>query len=229
MHMFFWWDYIVKNFLIYNVNISSILQLVITCLGMVLVTIFFEWLKLLQAKVRQKRILLTQRHLQSMCPPNENDSLIPTAGALSPDQPSTSAGTGTTNVITSQSSISPSLALTERDRVFHFATDMSLWVTQNILGYLLMLVVMLYNGYIVIGIVVGSAVGYFFCGPTLIRLNIENCRAMRNTFCMADCSEPDKTALLGSSTINMVNQRVLDTPPICHQTTVTAEIVSDAR
>lgn len=194
MHMFFWWDYILKNFLIYNVNISSILQLVITCLGLMLVTIFFEWLKLLQAKVRQKRILLTQRHLQSICPPNENDSLMSTV-ARSLDQPSTSAGTAP-NVTTSQTSISPSFALTQRDRVFHFATDMSLWVGQNILGYLLMLVVMLYNGYIVIAIVVGSAVGYFLCGPTLIRLNIENCRAMRNTFCMADCSEPGKLTII---------------------------------
>lgn len=70
--------------------------------------------------------------------------------------------------------------------------DVVIWITSYNLGYLLMLTIMLYNGWIFISVVIGSGIGYFIFGQRFMKLNLQNCQLLRSTFCMPNCSEPGK-------------------------------------
>lgn len=48
------------------------------------------------------------------------------------------------------------------------------WIGHTILGYMLMLSVMTYNGYIAISLIIGAGIGYWIFGRTLIQLNLEH-------------------------------------------------------
>lgn len=55
-----------------------------------------------------------------------------------------------------------------------------IFLLHNSLGYGLMLVVMLYNGYMFIAIVFGMGLGYFIFGHISMKINMENVQARRN-------------------------------------------------
>lgn len=69
-------------------------------------------------------------------------------------------------------------------------SDVLVWFNIQILGFLLMLVVMLYNGWMVIVLILGSTTGYFIFGPRFMKINLENCQTIRETFCSSSCPEP---------------------------------------
>lgn len=71
-------------------------------------------------------------------------------------------------------------------------TDLCLWLSQQCIGYVLMLSVMIYNVYLVIAIVLGYALGYFLFGQTAVKIKLKNCQVKRDTFCMSDCGDPGK-------------------------------------
>lgn len=52
--------------------------------------------------------------------------------------------------------------------------EISLYVVQVVLGYLLMLTVMTYNVYVSLSILLGVAVGYTFFGQMLIEKRLKN-------------------------------------------------------
>lgn len=66
------------------------------------------------------------------------------------------------------------------------------WTIHVVLGYILMLTVMTFNGYMTIVLAIGSGIGYFVFGPILIDLNIKKFQKQRkvvqdNTQC-TDCT-----------------------------------------
>lgn len=75
MHIYFWSDTKIENFLFYGYNILTIVALVATCIGLLALGIFMEWLGLVQAKIRHKELVERQQQLQRICP-TESDSLI---------------------------------------------------------------------------------------------------------------------------------------------------------
>lgn len=81
--MSFWWDYKTNNFLFWGYNISSITIFILTCYGLLLLGFGFEWIKILQAKVRHSGFHMT--HLRTPCP-GESDALL-----TNNQEPSTSA------------------------------------------------------------------------------------------------------------------------------------------
>lgn len=50
------------------------------------------------------------------------------------------------------------------------------WSLHTTLGYILMMAVMTYNGYITIALVIGGCFGYWIFGPTLVQLNMQHFR-----------------------------------------------------
>lgn len=58
--------------------------------------------------------------------------------------------------------------------------DVSLFGFHNSLTYGLMLVVMMYNGFIFIAVVFGAFVGYFLFGHISMKTNMENLQAIQN-------------------------------------------------
>ncbi|XP_071055573.1 high affinity copper uptake protein 1-like isoform X2 [Onthophagus taurus] len=73
--------------------------------------------------------------------------------------------------------------------------DIMLWIFTFNLGYLMMLTVMLYNGWIFISVILGSGLGYFIFGQKFMKINLQNCQMIRSSFCMKDCDNPDEEAL----------------------------------
>lgn len=59
-------------------------------------------------------------------------------------------------------------------RALSYLVEISLYVVQVVLGYLLMLTVMTYNVYVSLSILLGVAVGYTFFGQMLIEKRLKN-------------------------------------------------------
>lgn len=72
----FWWGYNIKNFFFHGFTISSVGGLIATCIGLALMSILFEYLKLLQAKQRQKELIHRSRNLRAVCPNTETATLL---------------------------------------------------------------------------------------------------------------------------------------------------------
>jgi len=67
--------------------------------------------------------------------------------------------------------------------------DLSLFASHNLLTYGLMLVVMMYNGFIFIAVVLGAFVGYFLFGHISMKTNMENLQAIKTKIiCSARCT-----------------------------------------
>ncbi|KAL3280041.1 hypothetical protein HHI36_017548 [Cryptolaemus montrouzieri] len=180
MHMTFWWSSEVDNFLIYGFNITSAGYLSLLCICVIFSAFFFEWLRYLQTKQRQRELILRAKQLSLICA-NENTILI--ARNLSdPRNP---------------------LNITVCDRVLLFGTDLSLWFSLQSLGYILMLIAMLYNGWLFIACIIGGGLGYFVFGQKFMKINMQNCQIIRETYCMATCGEPDILKQLINNFIQM--------------------------
>lgn len=65
---------------------------------------------------------------------------------------------------------------TKRKRLLWFLAELGLYVVQIMLGYLLMLAVMTYNGFITIAIALGATIGYYFFGHILMARQMKSAR-----------------------------------------------------
>ncbi|KAB0803898.1 hypothetical protein PPYR_00868 [Photinus pyralis] len=169
MHMTFWWDTNIPDLLFYGCNISSKGWLTLTCLILIALGILFEWLKLLQAKQKQRELIIRARQIRTVCPSSETSTLI-------------SHGEGT-------NSQKPSLFV----RTKLLFCDACLWINIHVLGYILMLVIMVYNGWLIISLLIGSGIGYFLFGTQFIKITMQNFQTVRDTFCYMNCAEADLT------------------------------------
>ena len=169
MHMTFWWDTNIADFLFYGCNISSKGLLVLACLILITLAIFFEWLKLLQAKQKQKELIIRAKQIRTICPTNETSTL------LQDQQDNTNA--------------KPGLYL----RIKLVVMDACLWLNIQLLGYIIMLIIMLYNGWLTISLIIGSAIGYFLFGTSFLKISLQNCQTIRDTFCYVNCVESDES------------------------------------
>ncbi|RZC36867.1 copper transporter 5.1 [Asbolus verrucosus] len=99
---------------------------------------------------------------------------------------------------------------------FLFGAEISLWFLLQNLGYILMLSVMLYNGWLFLSAVLGGGLGHFIFGQKFMKINLQNCQIIRDTFCMRKCGEPETAPASrdGEST------PALETAPPCHEVTV---------
>lgn len=75
MHSSFWCCVKISNLLFYGFNIESATGTVLTCCGLVVLSFSFEWLKLMQARYKQKELFLKARQLKSICP-SESSTLL---------------------------------------------------------------------------------------------------------------------------------------------------------
>ncbi|GLV43774.1 Copper transporter 1B [Carabus blaptoides fortunei] len=201
MHMSFWWDFKINNFLFWGYDITTLVVFTLTCCGLLLFGFAFEWIKILQAKVRHSGFHMA--HSRRLCP-GESDALL-----TNNQESSTSSA---------QQQVTTLPLSNKRNRLIYFTTDFILWQVQQILGYLLMLIVMVYNGYMMIAIVLGYGLGYFVFYPLIMRINIENYKIMQSaSLCRPEC-EQESSALLSSNTVET-------TIAPCHASTSTTNTV----
>lgn len=70
-----------------------------------------------------------------------------------------------------------------------------LHLLDGIIGYIVMLSVMLYNGYMFIAVILGAAIGHFIFGHMSRKINMENVQARTTAqLCISTC--PDQGTLL---------------------------------
>lgn len=69
------------------------------------------------------------------------------------------------------------------------ACDMSLFLLLQNLGYAIMLAIMVYNGWLFMSALIGGGLGYFVFGQMFMKINLQNCQIIRDTFCMPKCGE----------------------------------------
>ncbi|XP_073981897.1 high affinity copper uptake protein 1-like isoform X2 [Rhodnius prolixus] len=82
-------------------------------------------------------------------------------------------------------------------RYFWLGVELGFYIIELILGYVIMLIVMTYNGYLMLSVLLGSGIGYFLGGQTLMKLQIK--RSRLNLPCQ-QCSTLPKNSSLTSST-----------------------------
>ncbi|KAJ3645060.1 hypothetical protein Zmor_022748 [Zophobas morio] len=203
MHMFFWWDYKITDFLFHGLTTTSVGSLFGVCIVVSAMSFLFEVLRYFQAKHRQKELMLRSQQIRTICP-TETSTLL------------------TEN---SQSATRPHIKITRIDRTFLFGTEISLWFSLQNLGYILMLSVMGYNGWVLISAVVGGGVGYFVFGQMFMKINLQNCQIIRDTWCMQKCGEPENypTSRDGESTPALESSAASRSALDCHEV-VTASI-----
>lgn len=90
-------------------------------------------------------------------------------------------------------------------RISIYACDTSLWLVLHNLGYLIMLTIMAFNLWIFLSVLVGGGLGYFVFGQMFMKLNLENCQVIRDTYCMSTCSKPGIKMLWHCFNINYVH------------------------
>jgi copper transporter 1 len=171
--MSFWWDYQVTDYLFKGLTAHSVGGLIGMCICVAAMSFTFEFLRYLQARQRQKELMLRSEQLKTICP-TETSTLLAEGAA--------------TTVNT------PPINITMMDRTYLFGVEISLWFSLQNLGYILMLSVMLYNGWLFVSAVLGGGLGYFIFGQMFMKTNLQNCQIIRDTWCMQKCGEPESIA-----------------------------------
>lgn len=162
--MWYWFGNDLASFLFPGYNITTTGGLLATCFALAAMAIFYEGMKIVQVKLR----LFTMSSLpERSSGSSENSSLL---SRIYPNsfQP-----------LSECHCTSWSKWFLE---VFH-------WSLHTLFGYILMLAVMTYNGYITIALALGSCFGYWIFAPSLIELNFSQFQAKsRSINCTAHCA-----------------------------------------
>ncbi|CAH1154698.1 unnamed protein product [Phaedon cochleariae] len=179
MHQAFWWGTQVDDLLFKGFSANSVGGLIGQCLFIGGMAFFFEYLRYLQTKQKQRELVLRVKQLKLLCPTESAALLAQTV--TNPTNP---------------------LNITLFDRALLFGAEISLWLLLQNLGYFIMLAVMVYNAWFLVSAVLGGALGYFIFGQMFMKINIQNCQLMRSAYCTQICGETDvgSTGREGEST-----------------------------
>ncbi|CAG9864980.1 unnamed protein product [Phyllotreta striolata] len=171
MNHYFVSDVKVENLLFYGFSSNTVEGLVGMCLFVGALSFFFEFMRYIQTKQKQKELRLRVKQLKLLCP-TESAALI------------AQRVTNTRNP----------LNITLFDRAVIFGTEISLWLLLQNLGYFIMLAVMAYNVWFLVSACIGGAMGYFIFGQKFMKINVQNCQLMREAFCIQMCTDlPDNS------------------------------------
>lgn len=167
MDMTFWFGSNINNFLFKGLGIHSAGSMVLLCLIMMGFAIFYESFKVYDAKTRA-RAARERTRAASSTPQSETATLLATE--TSPIR-------------------KPFI-----EQFWKATAAVAIFLLHNSLGYGLMLVVMLYNGYMFIAIVFGMGLGYFIFGHISMKINMENVQARRTAvICSPKCKDSGRS------------------------------------
>lgn len=75
MHNSFWFSANVPNLLFYGFNIKSVTGVTLVSCALLVLAFLLEWLKLMQARYKQKELFLRARQLKNVCA-SESSTLL---------------------------------------------------------------------------------------------------------------------------------------------------------
>lgn len=173
MHMCFWWGTNFGDFFINGFTINGDVAVISLCISLFVLSILSEALKVSTSTIKILEVI--QKFILQV---------YKTRSRAIAARDQRSVNSENTVLLNNTSYRRP--IITE---VLKAIKDLSLFASQNLLTYGLMLVVMMYNGFIFIAIVLGAFVGYFLFGHISMKTNMENLQAIKTKIiCSARCT-----------------------------------------
>ncbi|GBP08223.1 High affinity copper uptake protein 1 [Eumeta japonica] len=172
MHMWMWSGYSLGEFLFPNLNITTRWSFALTWIVLFLVALLFEGSKVYLTHVQKeahRKFLPTRSDERRNLLCDREHGGRSSVTHTQPDQGP------------QRTSIKMRLLVT-----FHQTV---LFIIHNTVGYLLMLVVMLYNVYLILAVVFGMTLGYFLFGSKLVRIKMRCFVTKRVVICTPECDD----------------------------------------
>ncbi|CAG4927541.1 unnamed protein product [Colias eurytheme] len=175
MHMWMWFGYDVGDLLFAGLTINTRWSFALTWIVLFFVALLFEASKVYLARVQREahKKLFPYRS-------DERRNLLCEREQGNPMEPTTSRNTSTGQVSRWSSFQVRTLVNLHQTTVF---------LVHNIVGYLLMLVVMVYNVHLMLAVVFGMMLGYFLFGTKLTLLQMQCFGTKRMVICTPECDD----------------------------------------
>lgn len=141
MHMTFWFGYNIKDLLFYNLTITSVTGLILTCACVFGIAVFYESLKVSLAVVKLNAAILKVPHRQQCF----SDDMV---------------------LIDNRSRVNP------KRHLWTF-TEVLIYTVELAIGYIVMLLVMTYNVYLIIAVLLATGVCYAIFGQRLLEIKMK--------------------------------------------------------
>ncbi|XP_012285169.1 probable low affinity copper uptake protein 2 isoform X2 [Orussus abietinus] len=182
MHMWYWFGKDLGVFLFPGYVVTTTWGMIATCFGIAALAVLYEGTKVLQYKLRQ----MTLDSLAKTSPSTENSTLISRISSRS------------FNASFFVHSSYWSRWLLE---VFH-------WSFHTLMGYIIMMAAMTYNGYITIALVCGAAIGYWIFSPALMSFSIKQFPQQKSVQCEVECADAIVNSERRQSTVSFVAEQI---------------------
>lgn len=175
MHMYMWFGYDLGEFLFPGLDIETRWAFALTWIVLFFVALLFEGSKVYLAKVQREAF-------QKLYPyrSDERRTLLCDRDQASIMEPTTSRNTNNGQISQLESLKVRALVNTHQSVVF---------LVHNVVGYLLMLAVMVYNVHLLLAVVFGMMLGYFLFGTKLTRLQMQCFGTKRVVICTPECDD----------------------------------------
>jgi len=190
MQIYFWTDYKLNNFLIYGFDVKTVPGFIAVCFGVAAFAFLLEYMRYIQAVQHQKVLVERSEKLKNVCPAESSDMTL------------------IRNPRASAALVNYKTIIAERCKLI--GADVGIWYSLLIMAYLLMLIVMTFNCWFLFAAVIGGGIGYFVFGQMLVKLNLENCKIIQDTFCGTSAQDQSSE---GQSTPAL--ERVNSSSPMC--------------
>lgn len=180
MHMWMWFGYDLGEFMFPGLSITAQWSFALTWIALFFIALLFEGSKVYLANV--------QREAHKQLYPFRSDerrNLL-----CDREQPGIMEPTTSRNASSGQVSRWASL----RVRLLVNCHQSCVFLAHNVVGYLLMLAVMVYNVHLLLAVVFGMMLGYFLFGPKLTRLQMQCFGTKRTIICTPECDDTAETS-----------------------------------
>ncbi|CAB3259296.1 unnamed protein product [Arctia plantaginis] len=178
MHMWMWFGYELGEFLFPGLEITSRWAFALTWIALFFVALLFEGSKVYLAKVQRAAIKRLYPYRS-----DERRNLLCEREAGGIMEPTTSRNANNGPATRWASLRVRALVNTHQSFVF---------LIHNVVGYLLMLAVMVYNVHLLLAVVFGMMLGYFLFGTKLTRLQMQCFSTKRVVICTPECDDTDR-------------------------------------
>ncbi|XP_032512453.2 uncharacterized protein LOC116766643 isoform X2 [Danaus plexippus] len=177
MHMWMWFGYDLGDFLFSGLVVNTRWSFALTWIVLFFVALLFEGSKVYLARVQREALRKLRPHGS-----DERRNLL-----CERDREQANAMEATTSRNTSSGQVSKWDTFKIRTLVNGHQT--LVFVVHNVVGYLLMLAVMIYNVHLMLAVVFGMMLGYFLFGTKLTRLQMQCFSTKRVVICTPECDD----------------------------------------
>ncbi|XP_050663702.1 uncharacterized protein LOC126964551 isoform X2 [Leptidea sinapis] len=180
MHMWMWFGYDVGDLLFCGLKIDTRWAFALAWIALFFIAVLFEASKVYLARV-QREAHLKLYPLRS----DERRNLLCEREQTNAMEPTTSRNT---------SSAPGNPWSTFKLRTMVNAHQTLVFVAHNVVGYLLMLVVMVYNVHLILAVVFGMMLGYFLFGTKLTIIQMQCFGRKKVVICTPECDDTAETS-----------------------------------